>query len=109
MSTVFQALAEPRRVEILRLVRNRELPAGEIALHFDVTRPAVSQHLRTLLDAGLLRERREGQKRLYRVRPEGFRDLRNFLFEFWDESLERLKSAAEQTEKRERGKSRKRE
>lgn len=108
MSTVFQALAEPRRVEILRLVRDRELPAGEIARHFDVTRPAVSQHLRTLLDAGLLRERREGQRRLYRVRPEGFRELRSFLFEFWDDSLGRLKVIAEQTEKRARGKARRR-
>ena len=108
MATIFQALAEPRRVEILRLVRSRELPAGEIAEHFDVTRPAVSQHLRVLLDAGLLTERRSGQRRLYRVRPEGFRELRRFLEEFWDDSLERLKAVAEAAERGKRAGERRR-
>ena len=103
MTTIFQVLAEPRRVEILRLVRRRELPAGEIAQHFEVTRPAVSQHLRVLLRAGLIRERREGRKRLYRARPEGLRELRSFLLEFWDDSLGRLKAVAEETERKKRG------
>jgi DNA-binding transcriptional ArsR family regulator len=90
-----RALAEPRRRDILYLVRGDELSAGAIASHFDVSRPAISQHLRVLKDAGLLAERREGTRRLYRVRPEGFSELREFLDEFWGEGLARLKSAAE--------------
>ena len=83
MEAVARAIAEPRRRAILRLVRDDELPAGEIAAHFDVTRPAVSQHLTVLKGAGLLTERREGTRRLYRARPEGLEDLREFLDEFW--------------------------
>jgi DNA-binding transcriptional ArsR family regulator len=90
-----RALAEPRRRDILYLVRGDELSAGAIASHFDVSRPAISQHLRVLKDAGLLAERRDGTRRLYRVRPEGFSELREFLDEFWGEGLARLKSAAE--------------
>jgi DNA-binding transcriptional ArsR family regulator len=95
MEAVARAIAEPRRRAILRLVRDRELSAGEIASHFDVTRPAVSQHLTVLREAGLLAERREGTRRLYQVRPEGLEGLRAFLDEFWASGLERLKLAAE--------------
>ena len=102
MEAVARAIAEPRRRAILRLVREDELPAGEIAAHFDVTRPAVSQHLTVLKDAGLLTERREGTRRLYRARPEGLEDLREFLDEFWGASLERLKWAAESEHRRSR-------
>lgn len=94
-----RAIAEPRRRAILRLVRDEELSAGEIAAHFDVTRPAVSQHLRVLKDAGLMTERRDGTRRLYRVRPEGLAGLRGFLEEFWDESLALLRDAAEREER----------
>jgi DNA-binding transcriptional ArsR family regulator len=95
VETTLRAIAEPRRREILRLVRNRELPAGEIAAHFDVTRPAISQHLTVLKEAGLVSERRDGTRRLYRARPEGLAELREFLSEFWDERLRRLARAAE--------------
>lgn len=95
MEAALQALAEPNRRAILRLVRDRELPAGEIATHFEVSRPAVSQHLRVLKDAGLLHERREGTRRLYRARPEGLAEVRRFCEDFWDDSLEQLKLAAE--------------
>ena len=95
MEAVARAIAEPRRRAILRLVRDRERSAGEIASHFDVTRPAVSQHLTVLREAGLLAERREGTRRFYRARPEGMEDLRAFLDEFWAVGLERLKLAAE--------------
>nr|WP_211178214.1 metalloregulator ArsR/SmtB family transcription factor [Pseudonocardia acidicola] len=95
------AVAEPRRREILRLVRETEMPAGAIAARFtDVSRPTVSQHLRVLRDAGLVVERRDGTRRLYRARPEGFRDLRAFLEEFWDGRLEALKDAAEREQRR---------
>ncbi len=94
------AIAEPRRRQILLLVKDRPLSAGEIAEHFDVTRPAVSQHLQVLRQAGLLDMRREGTRRLYRARPEGLSDLQRFLREFWTERLELLKEAAEAEEKR---------
>jgi DNA-binding transcriptional ArsR family regulator len=82
MQAVLDALVEPRRREILRLVRDHELPAGAIAARFpDVSRPTVSQHLRVLRDAGLLVERRAGTRRLYRTRLEGFGEMRDFLEE----------------------------
>jgi DNA-binding transcriptional ArsR family regulator len=102
MEAALRAIAEPRRRRILELVADRELAAGEIASHFDVTRPAVSQHLTVLRDAGLVVERREGTRRLYRARPEGFVGLQAFLERFWDAGLERLKEAAELEEGRKR-------
>jgi DNA-binding transcriptional ArsR family regulator len=93
---VLNALADPRRRAILTLVRDVERPAGEIAAHFpDVTGPAISQHLRVLREAGLLAERRAGTRRLYRARPEGLRELRAWIREFWDAALEDLRHAAE--------------
>jgi DNA-binding transcriptional ArsR family regulator len=100
MQTVVHAISAPRRREILRLVRDRELPAGEIAARFDVTRPTISQHLTVLKDAGLVSECREGTRRLYRARPEGFVVVRSFLEGVWVDSLERLKLAAEQEERK---------
>jgi DNA-binding transcriptional ArsR family regulator len=99
VETALKAIAAPRRRQILRLVRDEELSAGEIASHFDVTRPAVSQHLTLLKEAGLVDERRNGTRRLYRARPEGLAELRAFLEEFWDERLEALKREAEREEK----------
>jgi DNA-binding transcriptional ArsR family regulator len=90
-----KAIAEPNRRKILRLVQVDELPAGEIASHFDVTRPAISQHLRILKHAGLVTERREGTKRLYRARLEGLEELRDFLNDFWEGRLQLLANAAE--------------
>src|SRR5438552_7301688 len=95
MEAALRAIAEPRRRAILRLVRDGELSAGEIASHFEVTRPAVSQHLTVLREAGLLVERREGTRRFYQARPEGLEGLRAFLDEFWAAGLARLKLAAE--------------
>lgn len=95
-----QAIADPTRFAILLLVRERELPAGDIARRFrSMTRPAVSQHLRVLKENGLLSERRDGTKRLYRVRPEGFHDIRDFLEMFWEPRLQKLKTLAEQEER----------
>ena len=95
-----KAIAAPRRRQILTLVRDGELSAGEIAAHFDVTRPAVSQHLNVLKEAGLVSERRNGTRRLYRARPEGLAELKEFLEEFWDERLSALKREAEKKEKK---------
>lgn len=95
-----KALAEERRREILSLVGDEEMSAGEIAGGFDISRPAISQHLAVLREAELLDERREGTRRLYRVRPEGMAGLRDFLDRFWSQRLERLRLAAELEQQR---------
>jgi DNA-binding transcriptional ArsR family regulator len=100
VEAAIRAIAEPRRREILRLVWTSELAAGAIARHFDVTRPAISQHLRVLKEAGLVSERRSGTRRLYRARPESIAELRAYLESYWDENLRLLKQAAEQEEQR---------
>ena len=101
MFETIQAMAEPTRLAILKMVRRHEMPAGQIAGKFKgITRPAVSQHLRVLKDAGLVSERREGTRRIYRLRPEGFAPLKALLEDFWDTKLERLKASAEKLEKR---------
>ena len=100
MEAALKAIAEPRRRQILRIVRDSEHSAGEIAAHFDVTRPAISQHLTILKEAGLVAERRDGTRRMYRARPEGLAELREFLDGFWGESLDALKRAAEREERR---------
>ena len=99
IDAALRAIAEPRRRAILRLVRDDELTAGAIAAHFDVTRPAISQHLTVLRDAGLVVERRDGTRRWYRARPDGTRELRAWLEAFWDDGLARLAAAAEQEER----------
>ncbi len=103
MDAALKAIAEPHRRRILTLVRDAELSAGEIAAHFDVTRPAVSQHLNVLKEAGLVSERRNGTRRLYRARPEGLSELKTFLEGFWDRRLEALKREAEREEKNTHG------
>ncbi len=100
MDRVARALAEPRRRRILAMVRGRELSAGEIAADFEISRPAVSQHLGVLREAGLLSERRQGTSRLYRARPEAMAGLRDFMDEFWTDRLERLRLAAELEQQR---------
>jgi DNA-binding transcriptional ArsR family regulator len=92
---VLRALAEPQRRRILTVVGDRELPAGEIAEHFDITHQAVSQHLKVLRDAGLLHERRDGTRRLYAIRPEAIESVREFLDELWPASLDRLRATIE--------------
>jgi DNA-binding transcriptional ArsR family regulator len=103
VEAALKAIAAPRRRQILTLVRDGELSAGEIAGHFDVTRPAVSQHLNVLKEAGLVTERRNGTRRLYRARPEGLAQLKAFLEEFWDERLDALKAEAEREEAEQHG------
>ena len=104
MEAALKAIAAPHRRTILRLVSDEELSAGEIAAHFDLTRPAVSQHLSVLKEAGLVDERRNGTRRLYRARPEGLVELKAFLDEFWGERLEALKREAEREEMEKHGK-----
>ena len=95
-----QALSNETRFKIINLVRDRELTAGTIAKRFDLTRPAVSQHITVLREAGLLEERRVGAKRLYVVRNESFGELIAYVEGFWRRRLRRLKQAAEAAERR---------
>ena len=104
MEAALRAIAEPHRRKILRLVWDAELSAGEIASHFEVSRPAVSQHLNVLKEVGLVSERRNGTRRLYRARPEGLAELKAFLEEFWGDRLAALKQEAEREERKTRGK-----
>jgi DNA-binding transcriptional ArsR family regulator len=106
MEAALKAIAEPNRRKILRLVWDAERPAGEIAAAFDVTHAAVSQHLRVLKEAGLVTERRDGRRRLYRVRMESIEQLRSSLEEFWGSALVRLKHEAEQEQRRRDGRKR---
>jgi DNA-binding transcriptional ArsR family regulator len=95
ISVALKAIAEPRRQEILRLVWSHERAAGDVASHFDVSRPAISKHLRILKEAGLVEERRSGTQRLYRARAESVLEMRRFLESFWEEGLLAIKAAAE--------------
>ncbi len=90
-----QIVSEPRRREILRLVWDRELSASEIAGQFDVTFGAVSQHLGILRDAGFVRARRDGNRRLYRADRQRLGPLAQALEAMWDETLDRLAEAVE--------------
>jgi len=97
---VLRALADPHRRRILALVKHEDLAAGQIASHFEITQQAVSQHLHVLERAGLLSERREGTRRLYRLRPEALEAVRTVLGELWPDALQRLKTVVEKQQRR---------
>ena len=90
------AISDPIRRRVLELVRDRELPAGDLAAEFDVSRPAVSRHLRVLREAGLVHERRAGRQRLYRADPQPLAELREWLDGYWSGRLDALKRLAEE-------------
>jgi DNA-binding transcriptional ArsR family regulator len=96
---VFEAIAQPKRREILRMLAGGELSAGEVASRFTVTQPAISQHLKALKQAGLIRERREGNRRVYSVDAEGLADLHTVLADVIPNRLERLKHVVEEEER----------
>src|SRR5919112_4918066 len=95
MQAAIDALSHPTRRAMLRLVLDRELPVGELAQQTGVSQPAASQHLKVLRDAGLVRGRVEGRRRLYRVDIEGLERLRRELDAYWGPALSALKDAAE--------------
>jgi DNA-binding transcriptional ArsR family regulator len=95
MQAHLKAISNPRRREILRLVWDRELSAGQIAARFDVSWPAVSQNLNVLRRAGLLSERRDGARRLYRTDREKLGPLEVVLRDMWEQDLDRLKDVIE--------------
>ena len=99
LDSLAAALADPTRRGLLRLVRHDECSAGALAAAFpDISRPAVSQHLRVLHDAGLVEVRPDGNHRMYRARVEALAPVSRFIDEMWDDRLRRLKRAAEQLE-----------
>jgi DNA-binding transcriptional ArsR family regulator len=91
----FAALADPTRRAVFERLREGPRPVGEIARDLPVSRPAVSQHLRVLKDAGLVTERRDGTRRLYRIDPDGLAAIRDYFDDFWNEALAAFKAAAE--------------
>ena len=93
--TALHALADETRRLVFERLRAGPRPVGELAKSLPVSRPAVSQHLRVLKEANLVRERREGTRRVYSVDPEGLVTLRDYLDGYWGEVLAAFKSAAE--------------
>jgi DNA-binding transcriptional ArsR family regulator len=92
---VLKALGEPRRVEILRFLRSGPRPVGEIATEVDVSQQAASQHLAVLDKAGLVEARKEGPRRLYAIKPDGFAPVAAFVESFWAPRLGALKDEIE--------------
>jgi DNA-binding transcriptional ArsR family regulator len=92
---VLDALGDPTRRRVFKRLRSGARSVGEIAERMDVSRPAVSQHLRVLKVARLVTDRREGTRRLYAVDPRGIKALRSWLDGFWDKALVAFKQAAE--------------
>jgi DNA-binding transcriptional ArsR family regulator len=98
---VITALADPTRRSIFERLRQGPRAVGQLAAGLPVSRPAVSQHLRVLKEAGLVTERRDGTRRLYRIEPAGLEEVREYFERFWDEALEAFKEAAEREQEEE--------
>ncbi|GIQ68767.1 transcriptional regulator [Xylanibacillus composti] len=98
---VFQAIADPTRRRLLRLLDEQEMPVTAISSHFPISRTAVSKHLHILADAGLVRERKVGRERRYRLDPEPLLELKRWLAyyeRYWENKLSMLKSYVESEE-----------
>jgi DNA-binding transcriptional ArsR family regulator len=92
---VLTALGDPTRRAVFELVAEGPVSVGHLAVQLPISRPAVSQHLRVLKDAGLVIDRPDGNRRLYRVDPRGIAELRAYLDQFWDDTLEAFARAAQ--------------
>ncbi|HZD50188.1 MAG TPA: metalloregulator ArsR/SmtB family transcription factor [Silvibacterium sp.] len=95
----FEALGDPTRLAIFQRIATRPHSVGEIAGHLPVSRPAVSQHLRVLKQAGLVADVKDGTRRVYEVRPEGIEALRRYFDQLWDRNLKAFQAAAEKRSK----------
>ena len=95
----FAALADPTRCKIFERLAKGPLPVGKLAAGLPVSRPAVSQHLKVLEDARLVRHEEQGARHLYRVDPQGVKAMRDYLDRFWSQALAAFKAAAEEKEK----------
>jgi DNA-binding transcriptional ArsR family regulator len=91
---VLDALGDPTRRSIFESLRSGPRSVGELAEGFPVSRPAVSQHLRVLKEAGLVSDSKDGTRRLYRIEPDALRQVRDYFDGFWSEALERFREAA---------------
>ena len=89
------ALADPTRRQVFEKLKEGRRPVGEIARGLPVSRPAVSQHLKVLKEAGLVREERDGTRRIYQIDPQGLGQLRQWLDQFWNIALDAFKAEAE--------------
>lgn len=92
---MFRAFADPTRRAVLEYLLGKPHNVNELADKFDVTRPAISKHLRILREAHVVRERREGRNRVYELNPEGLKALREYFDRFWSEALDAFKRAVE--------------
>lgn len=101
-ANVIEALGDATRRAVLERLQRGPRSVGEIADGLPVSRPAVSQHLRVLKDAGLVTDRQAGTRRIYQVAPEGLADLRRYIDGFWTEALVGLKRSAEREQRRDR-------
>ena len=97
----FSALGDPTRRAIFERLAGRPRSVGELAAELPVSRPAVSQHLKVLKEAGLVSDRAEGTRRMYRVNPGGVGAMRDYLDRFWDQALTAFKGAVEGTDDKE--------
>ena len=98
----FEALGDPNRREILRLLRDGDKPVAQIAAAMPISRPAVSRHLKLLKDAGLVAEHAEGTRRIYHLEEHGMRAVRDYIEGIWGEAAARFRLLAENTEPRKR-------
>ena len=99
---VFAALHDPTRRAVLERLRSGPKPVGEIARGLPVTRPAVSQHLKVLKEAGLVDDRSEGTRRIYQIDPKGLGAMRAWLDQFWDSALNAFAAEVERSAKEEK-------
>ncbi len=98
---IFSALNDPTRRSVLERLRSGPKPVGEIATGLPVSRPAVSQHLKVLKQAGLVDDRSEGTRRIYRIDPDGLGAMRAWLDQFWDSALAAFADEVERATARE--------
>jgi DNA-binding transcriptional ArsR family regulator len=100
-AAVLVALGDPTRRQVFERVAGRPQSVGELASSLPVSRPAVSQHLKVLKQAGLVSDTAAGNRRIYRMNPRGLQDLRAYLDHFWNQALAAFKTAVEQPPKEE--------
>jgi DNA-binding transcriptional ArsR family regulator len=93
---MFSALGDDTRRAIFERVAKRPMPVGKIAAGLDISRPAVSQHLKVLKEAGLVTDEQQGTRRLYRIDPRAIEAMRAYLDRFWDQALSAFQTAAEE-------------
>lgn len=97
LSNQFAALADPTRCKVIELLHEHPCPVHELAAAFDISRPAISRHLRVLKDAGLVREEKQGRENVYKLQRQRLRPLADWLNRHWNQKLTTLKTLAETT------------